>query len=92
MFGLNKLMEAVSISNDRTERFDYIFEANVELADDVVKQQFMEDSVEADMAGDGISLEDEKRYEKLLAKIPKYDESMEDDIDSMTESFDFFEE
>ena len=87
MLGLDLLMEAASSGlPDRDIPFDPIFEAAAELVDDDVKQNFIEDSVEADMAGDGISSEDEKKYEKLLSKIPAYNEGIEDEIKQMTES------
>ncbi|MCM1218319.1 MAG: hypothetical protein NC548_27855 [Lachnospiraceae bacterium] len=90
MFGLNTLMEAVSDLNDRDISFDPILEAATDLVDDDVKQQFIDDSVEADMAGDGISAEDEKKYEKLISKIPPYNEGIEEDIASLTESAELF--
>ena len=84
--GLSTLMEAVSDLPDRDITFDPIFEAAAELVDDEVKQHFIEDSVEADMAGDGISSDDEKRYESILKKIPSYNEGIGDEIDALTES------
>lgn len=90
MFGLNTLMESVSSFEDRIASFDPIFEASVELLDDDVKDQFIEDSVEADMAGDGISPEDEEKYDKILKNIPEYDENMEENIKALTESADFW--
>lgn len=84
--GLSTLMEAVSGLPDRDISFDPIFEATVDLVDDDVKDHFLEDSVEADMAGDGISADDEKKYEALLKKIPPYNDGIEDDIKSLTES------
>lgn len=85
MFGLDTLMESVT-RHDRDISFDPILEAATELIDDEVKDEFIEDSVEADMDGEGISPDDEKKYEALLKTIPEYNDGIEEDIDSLTES------
>lgn len=85
MFGLDTLMESVA-RHDRDISFDPILEAATELIDDEVKDEFIEDSVEADMDGEGISPDDEKKYEALLKTIPEYNDGIEEDIDSLTES------
>lgn len=86
MFGLDTLMESIA-HHDRDISFDPIFEAASELVDDEVKDEFIEDSVEADMDGEGITPDDEKKYEALLKTIPEYNDGIEKDIDTLTESF-----
>ena len=88
MIGLNVLTEALAAPYQEKYSFDPIEEAVLELDDDDIKELFVDDSVESDMSGNGITSEDEEKYEKILKNIPEFNEGMEDAIKSTTESFD----
>lgn len=91
--GLSALMEACKQSDKAEEKNDALFEAFNDAIDDDIKAcltgeedgDIPEDSVEADMAGEGIGDEDEK-MEKLLQNIPPSDEGIEDQIEALSES------
>ena len=91
-YGLSALMEAVNMSkraedtsNELLEMFESAIDEDIIgcLTDD--ETDATDDSVETDMGGDGIGLDDEK-MEKLLSKIPPSDEGIEDQVEKLTES------
>lgn len=92
--GLSALMEACRQSENAEVSNESLFESFDEKIDDDVKacltgddpdDDVLDDSVESDMAGNGIGTDDEK-MEKLLNKIPPSDEGIEEDIESLAES------
>ena len=85
--GLSSLMEACNYSQRAEAENDSLVEAMEETIDDDIIRAVTganEDSVEADMAGDGIGDEDE--ISRLVDQIPESDETMDEEIGSLTES------
>lgn len=93
--GLSALMEATKHTKSAEAANESLLEAFNNAIDDDIKAcltrededdgDMLDDSVESDMAGDGIGDEDEK-MEKLLQNIPPSDEGIDDQIESLTES------
>lgn len=88
--GLSALMEACNQSEaaeNSSENLYEMFEAAID--EDIINAvtgsvgDADDDSVEADMAGEGVN---DEKMEKLLAKIPASDEDIEDEIENLTES------
>lgn len=88
--GLSALMEAINHSERSEKESDELTEAFKQSIDDAVVGCLMgndeddEDSVEGDMSGNGVG--DDEEMEKLLEKIPPSDETMEEQIQGLTES------
>lgn len=92
--GLSALMEACKQSENAEAVDESLLEAYSNAVDDDIKAcltdddnegDTLDDSVEADMSGEGVGDEDEK-MEKLLKHIPPSDEGVEDQIESLSES------
>lgn len=91
--GLSALMEACNQSeraetetNELMENFEEVVDDDIKacLTDDEDEDDF-DDSVESDMAGNGLGDEEEKIAE-LVKQIPPSDDDIEEKIDALTES------
>ena len=86
--GLSALMEACKMSERSENADEEMMEAMSEIDDDLISAMTdgeLEDSVENDMAGEGVG--DDAEMEKLLEKIPPSDEGINNDIEDLVESF-----
>ena len=88
--GLSALMEACNQSEAAEDSSEKMFEMFEEAIDEDIINAVTgsvgdadDDSVEADMAGEGVN---DDKMEKLLAKIPPSDADIEDEIENLTES------
>lgn len=90
--GLSSLMEATKLSKkseDSSEALVETFEEAIDedivgcLTGDDSPDVVGDDSVESDIAGNGIN---DDEMEKLLDKIPPSDDGIEDQIEQLTES------
>lgn len=87
--GLSALMEACKQTKSEEDSDTKLMEAFQDAIDDdiidAVMGNDMDDSVEADMDGDGVG--DDSKMEELLAKIPPSDEDIDDiSLESVIES------
>lgn len=92
--GLSALMEACNQSERAENESNELLETYEELADDDIKacltddedeDDVLDDSVESDMAGNGIG-EDEEKIAALVKQIPPSDEDIEEKIETLSES------
>ena len=89
-YGLSTLMESMAQSDTAINQNDQLFGLFESTIDDRVASMVTgenydlsednEDSVDRDLAGQGIGYEDEKKLEKIIATIPE-DESDSEDFD-----------
>lgn len=100
IYGLSTLMESIAQSDTAISQNDQLFGlfestiddrvASMVTGDDYDLSEDNEDSVDRDLAGQGIGYDDEKRLEKIISTIPEDESDSEDfdesDIENVMES------